>query len=289
MRIIALQEKQLGITLRQYHSGGVAELDVMSQKTQLAQTQANLSPLQKQLEQTRHQIAVYIGKPTSEANIPVFHLDDLHLPETLPLSLPSAMVRQRPDIQAAQALLHQASANVGVATANLLPKITITGNLATEAAQMAKLFSPHTSAWTLGPTIMQPIFHGGALRAKRRSAIAALDQAIAAYQETVLEGFQNVADTLKALAYDAKTLQARSIATTQAQDTFEITAKLYKAGGVSYLSLLDAERQYHQASLSQVQASADRFADSAALFQALGGGWWNEPQTSSQAPSLLGI
>lgn len=275
-KIINLQEKQLVITEQRFQTGGVAQLDVLDQKAKLAQTKANLPPLQKQLEQTRHQIAIYIGKAPSQIHIPEFQLSDLQLPTELPVSLPSMLIRQRPDIRAAEALLHQASANVGVATANLYPKITITGSLATEATSIGKLFGPGTSAWNIGPTLLQPLFHGGELRAKRRSAIAAFEQSLAAYQETVLEGIQNVADTLKALEYDAKALQAKSIATEQAHDTYNITSKLYKIGGVGYINLLDAQMQYHSAMLEQAQATADRYADSAALFQALGGGWWNE-------------
>ncbi len=272
-KIAALQENQLAITQRRFHSGGVALLDVLSQSSQLAQTKANLAPLEKQLEQIKHQIAVYLGKAPSEIDIPQIRLTDLELPQELPVSLPSLLVRQRPDIRAAEALLHQASANVGVATANLFPKITITGNLATEATSIGKLFGPKTSAWNIGPALTQPLFHGGALRAKRRSAIAALDQAKAAYQETVLQGIQNVADTLQALAYDAKTLQARALATEQAHQTYNITAKRYQAGGVSYVALLDAHQEYYQSQLEQIQTTADRYADTAALFQALGGGW----------------
>lgn len=273
--MIELQQNQLAITEKRYRSGGVAKIDVLSQRSQLAQVTATLSPLQQQFEQTRHQIAIYLGKAPSEVFIPDIDLSDLQLPVELPVSLPSALLRQRPDVQASEALLHQAYANVGVATANLYPNITITGSLATEAASISKLFGPGSSAWNIGPALMQPIFHGGALRAKRRSAIAALQQAEAAYQETVLQAIQNVADTLIALEFDAKTLQAKATATLQARDTYDITSKRYNAGGVGYLALLDAQRQYDQATLDEVQAVAARYADSAALFQALGGGWRN--------------
>lgn len=274
-QMIALQEKQVDVTARRYRAGGVAHIDVVSQSSQLAQTKSTLPPLQRQREQVRNQLAIYVGKAPSEITLPDISLDDLHLPTELPVSLPSALLRQRPDIQAAEALLHQACANVGVATANLYPTITLTGNFATESTSVGKLFSAGTGAWNIGPGLMQPLFHGGALRAQRRAAMAALEQALAAYQETVLHGFQNVADTLKALEFDAKTLQAKTIAATKAQERYAITTKLYQSGGVSYIALLDAEQQYYQTLLEQDQVRANRFADSAALFQALGGGWWN--------------
>ena len=274
--IIKLEENQLAITQRRYEAGGISQLDVLSQKTQLDQTKATLFPLEKNLEQTRHQIAIYLGKAPSEANLPEIRLEDLELPIALPVSLPSDLVRQRPDIRAAEALLHQASANIGVATANLFPKITINGNIATETTKIANLFGAGSSTWSIGPILSQPIFHGGALFAKKRQAVDAFEQALANYQETVLQGIQNVADTLKALEYDAKTLQANATTTAQSYQTYQIATRQYQAGGVGYLSLLDAQKQYYQALLTQVQSIADRYADSAALFQALGGGWWNE-------------
>lgn len=274
--MIELEEDQLEIIQKRYAAGGIAVLDVLSQRTLLEQTKATLFPLQKQFEQTQHQLAIYLGQIPSEASIPIIRLDELKLPCELPVSLPSQLVRQRPDIQASEALLHQACANVGVATANLFPNVAINASFATEATKISNLFGSQASAWSVGPTLMQPIFHGGSLFARKRKAIAAYQQALAAYQETVLQGIQNVADTLKALEYDAKSLEANAATTMQAFKTFEIVTSRYEAGGVGYLSLLDAQKQYYQALLTQAQAKADRLADSAALFQALGGGWWNE-------------
>jgi len=275
--LIAAQDKQLTITQGRYRLGGVALLDVKSEHTQAAQAQASLPPLHKALAQTRHQLAVYLGQfPSSATGIPEIHLQELQLPTTLPLSLPSSLAQQRPDIRAAEALLHQASANVGVATANLYPKVTLSASLGSQAISASKLFGSGSEVWNVGASLMQPIFHGGELRAKRRSAIAAYDEASAAYQQVVLQGFQNVADVLRALESDANTLRKLADASAQAREAYQITAAQQKIGGVSELALLDAERQNLKTSLQQVQAAADRYADSAALLQALGGGWWNE-------------
>jgi NodT family efflux transporter outer membrane factor (OMF) lipoprotein len=184
-------------------------------------------------------------------------------------------VRQRPDIRAAEALLHAASAQVGVATANLYPQLTLTGSLGSETAELGNIFSAGSAVWSLGAGLLQPLFHGGELNARRRAAVAAYDQAAALYRETILQAFRNVADVLRALDSDAATLKAQAEAEAAARDTFELTRQQFQLGAVTYLSLLNAERQYQQARISLVQAQAARFADTAALFQALGGGWWN--------------
>jgi NodT family efflux transporter outer membrane factor (OMF) lipoprotein len=268
-------EKQLRVVERQFQLGGVSRSDVLAQQTQLAQTKVTLPPLQKALAQTRHLLAVLAGKLPSEAVLPEFSLDKLHLPEELPVSLPSSLVRQRPDIRASEELLHAASAQIGVATANLYPQITLTGGYGSESAKLDKLFSSGSSIWNLGAGLLQPIFHGGELLANRRAAIATYDQAAAQYRETVLLAFQNVADTLRALEEDARTLKAQAEAAEAARDNLDLTEKQFELGGVSYLSLLNAQRQYRLAQVILIQAQAARFSDTAALFQALGGGWWN--------------
>lgn len=270
--IIDLQQKQFDIMEQRHQVGGVATLDLSAQKELLLQNQALLSPLQKQQELARHQLAMYMGKLPADP-IPQICLSDITLPHTLPLSLPSQLLEQRPDIQAATALLHQASANIGVATANLFPQIQITGSLATEATKISNLFGRGSSAWSIGPGLVQPLFHGGSLFAKRRAAIAAFEQAQAAYQETVLQGFQNVADTLKAIEYDAHTYQLNTQSAMEAEKVYTITLQQYQIGAVSHFALLDAQRQYQEALLNQIKAQADRLLDAAALFQALGGGW----------------
>lgn len=281
--MIGIQTRQLAISERLEQIGGAAKADIIAQRLELAQTRAVLSDLQRQLEQVRHRLAVYMGRPPSATGIPEFHLADLELPGELPLSLPSELARQRPDIRAAEALLQQAAARVGVATANLYPQITLTATGGSLASNGGDLFSGGTGFYLLGASLTQPLFRGGELRAKRRSAVAAYEQAGAAYQEAVLQGFQNVADTLRALEADAIKLRERSEAAAQARSYHDIVSARYSAGGVSFLALLDAQRKLRGARLDQTQAVADRYADSAALLQALGGGWWKEQQGSKNS------
>lgn len=274
--ILISQEKQLEVVDNQFQLGAVSRSDVLAQQIQFAQTQATLPPLEKELAQTRHQLAVLAGKLPSEAVLPEFEFDSLLLPRELPVSLPSSLVRQRPDIRASEALLHQASAQIGVATANMFPQLTLSGSYGVETNKSRDLFSSGTpSVWNLGAALMQPLFHGGELSARRRAAVAVYDQVAAQYRATVLQAFQNVADVLRALDADASALKAQAEVETAARDALELTQKQFHLGAVSYLSLLNAERQYQQARVSLVQAQTARYADTAALFQALGGGWWN--------------
>ncbi len=276
--ILADQQQQYKMIQEQFKLGGNSRTDVLAQQTQLAKTQASLPPLEKALSQARHRLAVLVGKlPGDAGGLPEFEIHQMVLPEDLPLSLPSSLVRQRPDIQAAEALLHAASAQVGVATANLYPQITLTGSYGSESNKIGDLFQGDTIVWNFGAGLLQPIFQGGALKAKKRAAVAAYDQASALYRETVLQAFLNVADVLQALTSDADTLKAQSDVEAAAADTLALTKKQFQFGAISYLSLLDAERQYQQARISLIQAQAARFADTAALFQALGGGWQAGP------------
>jgi NodT family efflux transporter outer membrane factor (OMF) lipoprotein len=283
--IIGSQIKELDLVKLQFKLGGAARTDVLTQQTQLAQTRATLPPLDKELAQTRHLMAVLAGKlPNESAEFPEFILDGFQLPAELPLSLPSALVRQRPDIRASEALLHAASAQIGVATANQYPQINLTGSFGSMTTAGNKLGSAGTGVWSLGAGVLQPVFHGGALSAERRAAVAAYDQAMAQYRSVVLQAFQNVADVLRALDADAETLKAQADADESARSTLELTRKQFQLGAVSYLSLLNAERQYQQTRIGLIQAQAARYADTAALFQALGGGWWNrDPQSDVAA------
>ncbi len=282
--IIAAQEKQLEVVERQFQLGAVARTDVLAQRAQLSQTRATLPTLEKTLAQTRHQLAVLTGKlPSDAASLPEFTLEKLQLPQELPVSLPSSLVRQRPDIQASEALLHAASAQIGVATAAMYPQITLTGSFGSEATFSNKLLTRDTSVWSLSGGLLQPLFHGGELSARRRAAVAAYDQANAQYRSTVLLAFQNVADVLRALDDDARVLKAQSDAEAAAADTFDLAQKQFQLGAINYLSLLNAERQHQEARINLVAAQAARFADTAALFQALGGGWWNRPSQTGAA------
>ena len=281
--IIEIQQKQLDVIKKQFELGAVSKTAVLSQETELAMTKAGLPPLEKQLDLTRHALSVLIGQFPGEGKLPEFSLESLHLPEELPLSLPSLLARQRPDIRAAEALLHQACAAVGVATANLYPQITLSGGYGFQAINTDILFNGQSVVWNLGAGLLQPLFRGGELTAKRRSAIAAYDQAAAQYRQTVLKGFQDVADVLRALETDARTLQAQAEAEAAAKSALALIEKQYELGAVSYPALLIAQRDYQKTRINVVTAQAQRYADTAALFQALGGGWWNRKSASLKA------
>jgi NodT family efflux transporter outer membrane factor (OMF) lipoprotein len=275
--IVSLQGRQLAIVQRLQQLGTAAVSDVAAQRLELAQARATLPDLQRQLEQVRHRLAVFTGQPPGTAQVPEFHLADLQLPSELPLSVPSELARQRPDIRAAEAVLQQASARVGVATANLYPRLTLSANVGSiGSSNGGDLFTSGSGFYLFGASLAQPLFRGGELQARRRSAIAAYEQAGAAYKEVVLQGLQNVADVLRALEADARKLNERADAAAQAQRLHDIVAARYQAGGVSHLALLDSLRKLQAALLERTQAAADRFADTAALLQALGGGWWQD-------------
>jgi NodT family efflux transporter outer membrane factor (OMF) lipoprotein len=271
-QMIEAQAQQLAITEARYHVGGVALQDLHSQRTLLEQTKATLPPLRIQRQQIDHQLAVYTGKAPAQASIPQFGLDDLQLPTELPLTLPSVLVQRRPDVRASEALWHQASANVGVATANLFPQLTISGSGGSDRTNASDLVSG-IDVWSIGAKLMQPIFHGGELRAHKRATWAAYAAAAAAYQQTVLQALQQVADSLRALEGDAQALQAQAEAAQQADANYRIAKMRYEVGGISQLALLDAERQQLQTTLERSRARADRDSDSVALLQSLGGGW----------------
>jgi NodT family efflux transporter outer membrane factor (OMF) lipoprotein len=272
--IVASEQDQLNVVQRQLAAGGASRSDVLSQSTQLAQTQATLPALEKALAQAQHRLAVLSGK-TPDTNTPEFDLEHFSLPTELPVSVPAKLLRQRPDVQAAEATLHQATANVGVATANLFPQVNLTGAIGSDALSAGNLFTGGTGTWSAGASLTQPLFHGGELIHKRRAALADLDNAAAQYRQTVLAAMQDVADTLRALEADARDLRAEAAAEDLASKSLGITQKQFAAGGVSHVQLLIAERQYSQARQNRVLAEAARYSDSAALYQALGGGWWN--------------
>ena len=273
--LILAQAKLLAITKKQLGAGGASVENVLTQQTLLAQTQATLPPLEKSLSQEEHALTVLVGKQTSDMQPLKLSLDKITLPKNLPVSLPSKMITQRPDIQASEALLHVASAQVGVATANLLPQITLsaaTGWLSTSAVNF---FSAANQTWNYGLGLAQPLFHGGQLIMQRKAAIEALNEARAQYEQTVLQAFKNVADALRAVQYDADEFNKQTHAEKSAYQNYYLTKKQYEVGGQNYLSVLQAEEKYQQIVLSTVKAQAARYSDTAALYQSLGGGWWN--------------
>ncbi|WP_254784017.1 efflux transporter outer membrane subunit [Collimonas sp. OK307] len=279
--VLKVQAELLELLRRQYALGDVARADVLAQEAALAQTQASLPPLQKSLAQQRDRLTALAGRFPSQELEQKFELASLSLPQQLPVSLPSSLVQQRPDVRAAEAQLHAASAAVGVATANMLPQITLSANIGSAAAQMGNLFTSGTGLWSLVGGLTQPLFAGGALLHKKRASEALLEQAAAQYKSTVILAFQNVADSLRALQYDVDALQAQAIAERAAAHSLDISRKSVQLGASSPQTLLTAQQAYQQAVINLAQAQAARFADTAALFQALGGGWWNRGEGES--------
>jgi NodT family efflux transporter outer membrane factor (OMF) lipoprotein len=275
--LLHAEEEQLAIMSKQFVLGGLSRDNVLLQETLVAQTRATLPPLEKSKAQNRHALSTLVGAYPN-GSLPDIRLSTLSLPHSLPVSLPARLVRQRPDVRAAEALLHVASAQVGVATANLIPQITLSGNGGWQGTvpAPATLFQSTNQVWSIAAQLTQPLFHGGALLAQRRAAIAAYDQALAQYRQTVLQALQNVADSLRALETDARALQAQTAAEVAAHHVLGLTQKQYRLGGVSYLTLLNAQQQYQQTVISRIQAQAARYNDTVALFQALGGGWWHQ-------------
>ena len=285
-QVIQIETEVVQIFRRQQELGAIAMADVVAQEATLAQLQATLPALRKQLAQQRDLLARLAGRFPSEELAERFELSRLELPQELPVSLPSKLVEQRPDVRAAEAQLHSASAQVGVAVANMLPQITLSAGAGTSATQLSQWFVPGNQFWLLGASLTQTLFDGGTLLHRKRAAEAVLDQAGAQYRASVLTAFQNVADTLRALQYDADALKAQVAAEHAASESLAIARKALELGSISYLSLLNAEQIYEQTVISLVQAKANRYADTAALFQALGGGWWNRPGMGTLALSV---
>jgi NodT family efflux transporter outer membrane factor (OMF) lipoprotein len=248
---------------------------VAAQEAALAQVEATLPPLQKQLEQTRDLIRALADNLPSQDVEETFQFSSLHLPQDLPLSLPSTIIKQRPDVRAAEEQMRSANAQVGVAIANRLPQFTLTGGMSATAATFSQLFSYGSGGWSIAGDVTQPIFEGFTLLHRQRAANQALIQAAAQYRSTVIGAFQNVADTLHALVSDADALKAAAKSERAAKRSLDLATSQFQTGYASYLALLSAEQAYDQAVINLVQAQANRYADTAALFQALGGGWWN--------------
>jgi len=275
--LIDINTKMLQILREQYAKGYADALDVAAQESQLAQVVATLPPLLKQLAQQRDQLAALAGGFPNQDLAEKFELSSLQLPQELPLSLPSQLVEQRPDVLQAEENLHSASAQIGIARANRLPSFALTADAGSMAVVFSRMFSGGTGFWDLGTSVTQPIFDGGTLMHRERASRAAYTEADEQYRSTVLTAFQNVADTLNALQQDADALKAAAAAKDAAKVTLDLTKKQLEAGYANYLALLSAEQAYQQALINLVQAQSSRYADTAALFQALGGGWWNRP------------
>jgi NodT family efflux transporter outer membrane factor (OMF) lipoprotein len=285
--IIAVEEKELGIIQRQFDLGTHTHADVLQQQSNLASVRATLPGLEQHLAISEHQLAVLSGQFPHDAAPVELTLSDLKLPENLPVSLPSALVAQRPDVRQQQAQLQQASAAIGVATANMLPQVSLGASAGDESLLFSSLFKGGSGVWDVASSLSAPIFQGGTLRARRRAAIDAYDQAAAQYRLTVLNAFQNVADTLTALHHDAESLSAESDALSAAKASLDLIQRQYDAGAVNYVSLLTAQQLYQQSRIDFVRAVASRYTDTITLFQALGGGWWNRSDNGSFRAALL--
>jgi NodT family efflux transporter outer membrane factor (OMF) lipoprotein len=281
-RIIAADEKSLSILRDQFRLGFAMRVDVAAQDAALGQARMLLPPLQKQLEQTRDLLRALVGGLPDQDVPETFELDSLELPPELPLSLPAKIIQQRPDVRAAEAQLHAANAEVGVAVAAMLPQFSITGNGGGNADQFAWMFRSGGPFFSLVAGVTQPLFEGGTLLHTKRAADAALKQAAAQYRSTVITAYQNVADTLHASLSDAETLAADVEAENSTKLTYDLTRRQMETGYVSYLTLLSAETAYQQALLNRIQAQATRYGDTIALFQALGGGWWNRKEVAAR-------
>jgi NodT family efflux transporter outer membrane factor (OMF) lipoprotein len=280
-QLIELQTEQVGIAKVQAEAGTVPYANVLSLQSQLASYEATIPQLKQKLDQSEDLLAALAGHPPAEwladaPRAPPVSLADLTLPSTLPVSLSSDLVRQRPDILAAEATAHAASANIGVATAALLPSITLNGSYEALTNTTASLFPPNGRAWSVGASATAPLFEGGTLWFKRKAAINQYDQAMALYRQTVLGAFEQVADALHALDHDAATLLAQDEALAAAAEALHLVHIDYEAGIATYLDVLLADTQFHQAKIADLQAIALRYQDTVALFAALGGGWWNE-------------
>lgn len=276
-RLIRSQTDLLALLQKQYDSGQIGLPDVTAQQTALAQTRLLLPPLDKQLAQQTNLIAVLRGRlPAQDGGAPLT-LGDIHLPRELPLSLPADLVRQRPDIRAAEATLHAANAQIGVAIANRLPQLTISGNVGSTASNIGQLFNPGTGFWLIAGNAAQTIFDAGTLRYKQRAAEEATTQALEQYRSVTLAAFQNVANVLQALQADARAIEYATTAERTANRNLGLIRRQIEEGQFSIAVLLAAQQAQLQTSLARVDAQAALLSDTVALFQALGGGWWNKP------------
>ncbi|HEX3849022.1 MAG TPA: efflux transporter outer membrane subunit [Steroidobacteraceae bacterium] len=279
--LIDLNRDSLKILQYQLDKGYASRLDVATQESQLAQIEATLPPLRKQLVQQQDLLAVLTGRFPSQSPGEQFDLLKMKLPEDLPLSLPSALVEQRPDVLQAEANMHDASAKIGIAVANRLPNIVLSADTGSTALAMSQLFTGGTGFWTVGAAATAPLFAGGTLYHQERAAREAYAQAAEQYRSTVLTAFQNVADTLTALDQDADAVKSAAKAADAATVALDLAKRQWQDGYAAYLALLSAEQTYQQSRINLAQAQGNRYADTAALFQALGGGWWHRADLAS--------
>ncbi len=278
--ILRIETDELRLVRERFRVGVVSQADVLLQESALEQTRATLPPLQRQLALLRNQLTALAGRLPSQEIGETFALDDLRLPRELPVSLPSQLVEQRPDVRGAEAQLHAAAADVGVALANEFPQFSITAIAGGTATGLPGY--PGTGIWSIAGSLSQTLFDAGTLLHEKRAAVAALDAAGDRYRSTVLKAFQNVADALRALQSDAEHLAAEQAAERAAFASLDVARRQFHAETVDHLTVLASERSWQQARIARVQAEASRYSDTAALFQALGGGWWRRDDSASR-------
>jgi NodT family efflux transporter outer membrane factor (OMF) lipoprotein len=281
--IIADDEQNLRLVRTELQAGEATQIDVQLAESQLAADRTQLPPLRQQLSVARHALSVLVGRLPADWVPPDFELAEFTLPEDLPVTLPSSLVRRRPDILASEAQLHAASAAVGVATAQLYPNINLTASFSLETTKPGTLFDPGSAIYSVAAQLLAPVFHGGALEAQKQAAVEAFNGALATYRQTVLTGFGQVADVLQALAHDAELLEAQRRALESAEANLRLTRTTYSFGNVGILQVLDAQRLAEQARLGYVRAQVQRYLDTVQLFTALGGGWWEWRAAPAQA------
>jgi NodT family efflux transporter outer membrane factor (OMF) lipoprotein len=285
--IVADDDKNLNNVSELLKLGEATRTDVEQARSQLTADRATLPPLQQQLSVAKHALAILIGKAPAEWVAPDFDLAEFTLPAKLPLSVPSELVHQRPDILSAEAQLHAASAAIGVATAQMYPQINLSASFQQQIINPANLFTGAGSIWSVAAQLTAPIFQGGTLAAQRRAAVDTFNAKAATYKQTVLTSFGQVADTLTAIQNDAQLLDRERSAQESAGTTRQLIQETYRGGGVTILQVLDAERQYAQARLGYTKAKAQRFTDTAQLFNAMGGGWWDwQPADGAKSASM---
>ena len=273
--ILDLDRQNLELVSKEREAGTVPDSDVVSAQSQLAADETLKPGLDQQLSVAKHALAVLTGRAPGDWSPPDFDMAALTLPGELPVSLPSELVHQRPDILAAEAQLHAASAQIGIATAQLYPDITLSAGISASSLNWATLFSPSGLVWSVAGGLVQPVFDGGMRQAERRAALAEFKASAADYQQTVLLSFGQVADVLQALTHDADLLAAQQRALDLASESARLQRINYSDGGVGLINLLDAQRQYQQARLGYVRAQAQRYQDTIQLLVAMGGGWWD--------------
>jgi NodT family efflux transporter outer membrane factor (OMF) lipoprotein len=283
--IIANDQENRSLVQREFDAGEVTQIDVESAQSQLESDRTLVPPLRQQLSAAKHALSLLVSKSPADWTPPDFDLGQMTLPPDLPVSLPSELVHQRPDILSAEAQFHVATAAVGVATAQLYPQITLSAAFEQVALNPQNVFLPMNNAWTLTAGLMQPVFHGGELEAQRRASLQALEAARAGYEQTVLQAFVQVANLLDALHEDGALIEAQHRAIDTAETSLKLTREAYTGGNIGILLVLDAQRRFQEARLGYVRATVQRYLDTVQLFAAMGGGWRDWQKTQPQPPA----